>query len=156
MIRSVRFALLAILISLALPSTLSAANNNNNQPYADVPSSVIGSKFDIVVDENGKKSRSMLLFKTKDVHSTFFSKWNLQSIPFTEVQGKKEDAPVSFKGSFADAQGNTLECEGTATGEEIIGSIIVTPKGSNALSMAFTGGKTGTPAAKKALEQLPR
>jgi hypothetical protein len=152
MILRARLLLAATAVLLGAAPLRAAQGYDLRKPQ--IAGTVVGAKFDVVVDDHGTKRKATLLFKTKDLFSAYLSRWHITAMPFTEKPGTSEADPVAFTAVFTDSVGSTITCTGTATGDAIVGELVAKPNGAAEDRLPFTGGKSGTPAAKKALESL--
>lgn len=95
-----------------------------------------GKSFAITLTTPGGEQSDHLSFTPKDLSCKATGK-----IPYTATAKKKSKA-ITFEGTTTDAQGGTTVISGEVDGQDVHGSITMTPKGGQPVAINFTSVKT--------------
>jgi len=120
------FTLALLLIAAALAAPVLAAAT---------PTDLSGQAFNIYIGDGGMQ-KDRMVFNTKEV--SLPGVLGDTKIPYT-MSSKRKTITFSAKQTMAD--GSAIDIEGTITGQDVTGTISMTPKGGTAKSLTYTSTK---------------
>jgi hypothetical protein len=122
-------------------------------PPAEKPT-LVAMVFEVLItDDQGSKQKDRLIFDDHKLACSLLTAAALGKIPYEEKPGATIDDPIPWSALGVDTLGDKVMFNGKAEKDDMSGTITLTPAQGRPHTFTFVGGKAGTDAARKAVNQ---
>lgn len=143
-------AILVLMLTMAWSCLHAAVFPPPGQPPVAEKPTLVGTVFDVVItDDSGSMQKDRLVFEDHKFGCALLTSAALGKITYEEKPGATIDDPIPWSAIGLDTLGDKAVFKGNAEKDAMSGSIIFTPVHGPEHVFTFTGGKTGTDAARK-------